>query len=91
MEWFVLSQTALPALLFLPGASAVRPALRIGAYLVGPLAWVVLGSRGGVKGAPSGETFPARLWLFGVMGWLLLSVFHPNANALLTAADFSVF
>ena len=86
LEWFVISQTFLPALLFVPGASAIRPIIRIGAYLVAPAAWMMIGYKGGVPGAPSSSTFPARPWLLAVIGWLVLSVFHPNSNSLIAAS-----
>src|ERR671931_1989571 len=33
-EWFALSQTLLPALLFLPGSQAFRLPVRVGAYAI---------------------------------------------------------
>src|SRR5262245_47904924 len=57
LEWFVILQTFIPALLFIPGLSAVRTATRIGAYAPGLVAWggVALGP----KGAATSGSFPA--------------------------------
>jgi hypothetical protein len=86
LEWFVISQTVLPALLFVPGVSDARTPVRIAAYLVAPLAWFMIAWRGGPNGALTGNSFPARPWLLACIAWLLLSIFHPNVYSLLTAS-----
>jgi hypothetical protein len=85
LEWFVVSQTVLPALLFVPGVSMARTPVRVAAYLVAPVAWFMIAWRGGTPGAVSGKSFPARPWLLGCIAWLILSIFHPNVYSLLTA------
>src|SRR6266568_7103403 len=40
-EWFALSQTLLPALLFLPGSQAFRLPVRVGAYAISLYAFVM--------------------------------------------------
>src|SRR3954471_2025811 len=77
LEVFVLSQTFLPALLFVPGMSAVRTPLRIAAYAIAPAAWCFVAWRG--RRHAGVDTFPARPWLFFCAGWLLLSIAHPNS------------
>ena len=81
LEFLVLSQTVLPALLFVPGMSAVRTPTRIAAYLVAPLAWVFVAWRG--RGdRPGARSFPARPWLMFCTVWLTLSILHPDAYSL---------
>ena len=38
-EFFVISQTALPALLYLPGSQAVRLPIRVGAFAISLVAF----------------------------------------------------
>lgn len=85
VEWFVVSQTLLPALLFIPGISAVRPVLRISAYAVGLLVMALVAHSG--RRAKVEDRFPARYWLYFCAGWLVLSVFHPNTYSLMTAVS----
>lgn len=76
IEWVILLQTALPALLFVPGLSAVRPLVRVSAFLVGGLAWVMIFRQG--KSTAAATSFPARYWLIGAGVWLLMLLAHPN-------------
>ena len=78
LEWFVVAQTALPALLFLPGFQALRVPIRVGAYataLVGFAIWWMRGSR-----RPAGR-HPAESWLVLVALCLFLMIFHPLTNS----------
>jgi hypothetical protein len=88
LEWFVILQTFIPALLFIPGLSAVRTATRIGAYTLGLVAWggVALGA----KKAPVTGRFPAKPWLLGCMAWLVLILLHPNSYAPMAALGHAV-
>lgn len=85
LELFVLSQTFLPALLFVPGLTVVRTPVRIAAYAIAPMIWlfVAWSGRRPVRGAGS---FPARPWLIFCAGWLALSIFHPNSYSVVAAA-----
>ncbi|MFO0951445.1 MAG: hypothetical protein U0835_09905 [Isosphaeraceae bacterium] len=83
LEVFAVSLTVLPAMLFLPGVSAVRPILRIASYLMGPFVWFMY-SRNRNAELP-GSPFTAASWLLFCVGWLVLSVAHPNAYSLITA------
>jgi hypothetical protein len=77
-EWFMLSQTAIPALLFLPGAQPARLLIRVAAFatsLLLLLPW--RGSRNALKRHPS------RIWLAPTMLYLTLMIFHPTTNSLL--------
>jgi hypothetical protein len=80
----VLSQTAFPALMFIPGMSVIRTPTRVAAYLAAPLAWVFVAWCG--RGdRPGGRSFPARPWLMFCTVWLTLSILHPDAYSLTTA------
>src|SRR6185503_7503257 len=60
IEWFVVAQTAIPAMLYLPGSQAIRLPIRIGAYataLFGFAYWWL--GRGGTNA----ERHPAERWL----------------------------
>ncbi|MBC7911871.1 MAG: hypothetical protein H7Y30_15295 [Pyrinomonadaceae bacterium] len=74
-EFFVISQTAFPAILFLPGTQALRLPLRVAAFAVSlaALAWW-LGSRR--RHAPH----PATHWLLLAVVYLILMIFHPTTN-----------
>ena len=84
LEWFVLSQTFIPALLFVPGMSPIRTLTRVSAYGVATLAWITLVWAG--RRPPGAEAFPARPWLVFCSVWLGLSILHPNSYSLLAAS-----
>ena len=46
LEWFMVAQTALPALMFIPGLSAVRTPSRIAAFSIALVAWGVICGEG---------------------------------------------
>jgi hypothetical protein len=73
-EWFIVSQTALPALLILPGTQAVRLPIRVSAFLL-PLAAFVKWTLD-----PEASTRPSRAqsWVFAILFLLTLMVFHPS-------------
>jgi hypothetical protein len=84
LEVFVLSQTVLPALLFVPGLSAGRTPIRIAAYAIAPLAWFFVARR--ERRRPGSDSFPARPWLLCSAAWIGLSVLHPNSYSIVAAA-----
>ena len=78
-EWFVLSQTVLPALMFLPGSQTYRLPLRVGAYGISLFAFALWWfDRGGRKQGKH----PAERFLMFVLVILVLSVAHPLTNSL---------
>ena len=78
-EWFVLSQTVLPAMMFLPGSQAFRLPLRIGAYAISLVAFALWWfDRGGRKEGKH----PAEPYLMFVLVVLVLSIAHPLTNNL---------
>jgi hypothetical protein len=73
-EWFVVAQTAIPALLYVPGAQAFRLQIRIASYalaLGGFVIWWFM--HGGRRQLPH----PSERWLLGVVACLSLMIFHP--------------
>src|SRR5687767_9352164 len=78
-EIFVIAQSALPAILIMPGTQAIRLPIRMSAFLI-PLAafaWWNLSSE--AKNAPS----RAQSWVFAVMFLLALMLFHPSTPTLM--------
>jgi hypothetical protein len=84
LEWFLLSQTFIPALLFVPGVSVLRLMTRVAAFVVALLAWGSIWQSG--RQAPRGPAFPAVPWLSACAVWLGLSILHPNTNSLMSGA-----
>jgi hypothetical protein len=77
-EVFVISQTALPALLYLPGSQAIRLPIRLSAYAISlvALAWQ--------QADPTRRVPAARVysWVVAVMALLGLMMFHPDTASL---------
>jgi hypothetical protein len=76
-EWFIISQTAFPALLFVPGAQSIRLPLRIGpfAFSLALGMWTVMRRR---RVWPH----PSRTWLLATAAYLICMIFHPTTNTL---------
>jgi hypothetical protein len=89
LEWFLIAQTFLPALLFIPGISAVRTPIRMAAYGVGLFAWIMV-LRSGVR-RPGAESFSPNMWLKLASGWLLLSIFNPSTNNFIAGFAHAMF
>ncbi len=80
LEWFLIAQTFLPALLFVPGVSAVRTPIRMASFLIALVAWGMIAQSGRVR---SGSlTFPANFWLKLAAGWLLLLILYWGTNSI---------
>lgn len=73
-EIFVVSQTALPALLFLPGMQAIRLPIRVAAFGISlaALLWWALSS------TPRLPASKAQSWVVSIMALLALMLFHPK-------------
>jgi hypothetical protein len=78
-EWFALSQTLLPALLFLPGSQAFRLPVRIGAYAVSLYAFAMWWFG---RAERRQDPHPAERWMVLVLVVLGLSIGHPLTNSL---------
>jgi hypothetical protein len=78
-ELFVISQTALPALLFLPGSQAFRLPLRFSAFGISlaAFAWWQLSSR---SRSPTHRAYP---WAAAVMGLLAIMLSSPYTVSLM--------
>lgn len=78
-ELFVISQTALPALLFLPGSQSLRVPIRVGAFaisLVGLMYWWH------AKRTQERGLQPVRLLLCTALAYLGLMLLHPTTSGL---------
>ena len=77
VEWFVVSQTLLPALLILPGTQALRFPVRLAAFLMplAILAYVVLVRHMRLP------RHPAVPWLIATIAYLCLMIAHPTTNS----------
>jgi hypothetical protein len=73
-EWFLISQTALPALLILPGTQAFRLPIRVSAFLI-PLAAFV---KWNLDTESSIRPPRAQSWVFSILFLLMLNLFHPS-------------
>jgi hypothetical protein len=76
-EFFVISQTVLPALLYLPGTQNFRLLIRFSAFAIslGAFAWWQL----------QGRRLPAHRaghWVAAVIGLLAVMLFHPTTGSL---------
>jgi hypothetical protein len=83
LEWVILGQVAIPALLFVPGLTKVRVVTRVAAYVMALMAWAAVFLSG--RRAP-GRVFPAAPWLAVAAAWLLVSILHPTTNTPLAGA-----
>jgi hypothetical protein len=82
LEWFLISQAFIPALLFVPGVSVLRVFTRIAAFVIALVAWGWVLCKG--RRFPGAQPFPPNPWLIGCSLWLGLSIFHPDTNSLLS-------
>src|SRR5262245_12858994 len=76
-EWFVLSQTFIPALLYLPGSQPFRVPIRMACYGITLAALVYFWrTRSGLR------LHPAVPWLALSIAYLALMMAHPTTNSL---------
>jgi hypothetical protein len=78
-EWFVVSQTLLPAILMFPGTQGLRFLVRLSSFMVpvAILAYMVV-----LRNMPLGR-HPAQPWLIASLAYLSLMIAHPTTNSLL--------
>jgi hypothetical protein len=80
-EWFALSQTLLPAMMFLPGSQIYRLPLRVGAYAISLVAFALWWfGRGGHREGKH----PAERYLLLVLVVVALEIAHPLTNSFLS-------
>lgn len=77
-EVFVISQTALPALLYLPGSQAIRLPIRFSAFGISlaAFAWYQ------VQSTTQRSRSTAQPWVAAIMSLLGLMLFHPETSSL---------
>lgn len=77
-EIFIISQTALPALLYLPGSQAFRLPIRFSAFAISlaAFAWYQ------VKSTTQAPRSPMQPWVAAIMALLTLMLFHPETSSL---------
>jgi hypothetical protein len=78
-EIFIVSQTAIPALLFLPGTQGIRFYVRVASFALSMalLVWWAFGNAKHSKG------HPAQKWLIVSMIYTAAMVFHPFTSSTL--------
>jgi hypothetical protein len=76
-ELFIISQTALPALLFLPGTQPIRLYLRIAPFLLSfaTLVWWAVAS------AKTAYPHRAQPWILAALAYNVLMIFHPGTSS----------
>ena len=76
-EFFVISQTAIPALLYLPGTQSIRLPIRIASFAISfaTLIWWSIAS------AKTSKPHTAQPLIVGAMGYVVLMFFHPSTNS----------
>jgi hypothetical protein len=79
LEWFLIAQTFIPAMLFLPGISSVRFVIRVASFAFALFAWCMIVQSGKVRSGS--QSFPANNWLKLTIAVLLLLIFHWNSNS----------
>jgi hypothetical protein len=77
-ELFVISQTALPALLILPGTQAFRLPIRVSAFLL-PLAAFV---KWNLDSEDSTRPSRVQSWVYAILLLLTVMLFHPSTPSL---------
>lgn len=77
-ELFIISQTALPAILYLPGTQAFRLPIRISAFAISlaAFAWYLIESASQIS-RPK-----AQPWVVAIMALLAIMLLHPDTSSL---------
>ena len=83
LEVIVVAQTVLPALMFIPALLPIRFLTRVISFLLPLIAWAVYSISG--RKVAGGRPYAAAVPLALAMGWLAVSIFHPNVNTLNSA------
>src|SRR5512132_2041759 len=81
-EWFAIAQTAIPALLFLPGTQGIRLYVRVVSFAIS-IALLVWWSTSSQRRGPA---HPAQLWVLGATAYVALMLLHPLTSAPLAGA-----
>ena len=87
-EFFVLSQTVIPALLYFPGTQPFRLYIRIASFVISfaTLLWWA------VAVAKTSRPHPAQPWIFAAMAYVVVMFFHPfTASTFAGLAQFVLY
>ncbi len=84
LELIVVSQTALPAMMFVPALLPARTITRMLAFVLPLAAWAAHIAAG--RRVAGGRAYPPALCLGLAVGWLTLSIANPFVNTLASAA-----
>ena len=79
LEWFLVAQTFVPALVFIPGISPVRVVVRMAVFLLAMFTWTAMAWSGRPRAGE--DSFTPMLCVKVVIGWLLISIFHWDTNS----------
>jgi hypothetical protein len=79
LEWFLVAQTFLPAMLFIPGISGGRVVIRVAGFILALGTWATMIWTGRAQAGE--DSFKPAFCLKLVIGWLLISVFHWDTSS----------
>jgi hypothetical protein len=76
-EFFVVSQTFIPALLYFPGTQPFRLYIRIASFVISfaTLLWWAIAV------AKTSRSHPAQPWIFAAMAYIVVMFFHPLTSS----------
>ena len=83
LEYIVLAQTVLPAMMFIPQLVPFRFVTRVASFVLPMIAWGAFLLSG--RKVIGGRLYPPAPFLMFITGWLTLSIFHPTVNTLTSA------
>jgi hypothetical protein len=87
-EFFVIAQTALPALLFLPGTQPVRLYLRVASFVLSAAILAVWAT----QTRPRRQSHPAEPWLIAATIYVAVMMLHPLTSSVMAgAAHFALY
>lgn len=76
LEWLTLSLPLMPALMFIPGFSALRTLVRVAAFLIPLIAWWFVATKG--KKRSGRDSFRAFQWMKFCTAWIVLQLINPQ-------------
>jgi hypothetical protein len=80
LEWVVIVQTLMPALMFIPALIQIRFLTRVVSFAIPLAAWGFYFMSG--RKVAGGRTYPPTGPLLFIVGWMTLSIAHPTINTL---------
>ena len=81
LEWFAVSQTLVPALLFVPGLEGLRTLTRVAVFGIALAAGALVYSGQRRRGVGR-QAFAPLPWLAVGLAWMAVSIGHPDTNSL---------